>query len=213
MVWKIVYYGPALSGKTTNLLSLHDFLDQEKRGSMYEMNTKEDRTLFFDLLPLTYKSPTGGKLKIKLFTVPGQVQYDATRKAVLARADGIVFVADSQNAQARNNAESFANLEANTRRVGLPFEEMPLVVQYNKRDLSDIIAEEEVLGRWRETGIPIMFSSALHGRGVEETFREIVSQTVRYAEEKYGIFDKFGIEEQGLLDYMLAREKQDGCAA
>ena len=212
MVWKIVYYGPALSGKTTNLIGLHDFLDPEKRGSMSEMNTREDRTLFFDLLPLTYETPIGGRLKIKLFTVPGQVQYDATRKAVLARADGIVFVADSQRTQSRNNFESFSNLIANARRVGLPIEEMPLVIQYNKRDLAEIVSEKEVLERWRETGVPLLFASALYGQGVIETFQQVTSLVVTYFEKQYEIYERLGIEEQGLNNYLLGREYKDGIA-
>lgn len=210
MVWKIVYYGPALSGKTTNLLSLHDLLDPEKRGSMAEMNTKEDRTLFFDLLPLTYRTPAGGRLKIKVFTVPGQVQYDATRKQVLARADGVVFVADSQRSQSRNNSESFQNLVENARRVGLPFDRIPLVVQYNKRDLSDVVSEEEVMERWKDTGVPVLFSSALYGRGVTETFQTIISQVVDYFESKYRISENMGIEEQGLNQHLLGGLNGDG---
>lgn len=212
MVWKIVYYGPALSGKTTNLIRLHDLLDPDKRGDMSEMNTREDRTLFFDLLPLTYQTPIGGRLKIKLFTVPGQVQYDATRKAVLARADGIVFVADSQRCQSRNNFESFSNLIANARRVGLPIDELPLVIQYNKRDLQDIVSEQEVMNRWGETGVPILFSSALIGPGVTETFQQVISLVVAYFEKKYRIGERLGIEEQGLKCYLSGGGYRDGNA-
>ncbi len=210
MVWKIVYYGPALSGKTTNLLSLHDFLDPDKRGSMAEMNTREDRTLFFDLLPLTYRTPAGGRLKIKVFTVPGQVQYDATRKQVLARADGVVFVADSQRSQSRNNSESFQNLVENARRVGLPFDRIPLVVQYNKRDLPDIVDEQEVLDRWQDSGVPLHFSSALYGRGVAETFQSIISLVVDYFESKYRIRETMGIERQGLNHHLLGGLSSNG---
>lgn len=210
MVWKVVYYGPALSGKTTNLLSLHDKLAFKKRGEIFQMNTKEDRTLFFDLLPLAYQTPKGGRLKIKLFTVPGQVQYDATRKTVLMRADGIVFVADSQLSQARNNFESFTNLEANAHRVGLPFDEIPLIIQYNKRDLDEIVSEVEILQKWKDTGLPLIFSSALMGRGVTETLGEILSLVVRRMEKQYNVASMMGIEESGLIKYLL--EGSDGKA-
>jgi signal recognition particle receptor subunit beta len=203
MIWKIVYYGPALSGKTTNLLRLHDILNVEKRGEIFQMNTKEDRTLFFDLLPLAYQTPEGARLKIKLFTVPGQVQYDATRKAVLMRADGIVFVADSQRDQARNNFESFSNLEANALRVGIPFDRIPIVIQYNKRDLKEIVSEAEVRERWERAGLPIIFSSALLGQGVAETFQRIISLVTRRMEEQFQVHSRLGIEESGLNHYLL----------
>ena len=132
---KLVYYGPAMSGKTTNLMRLHDVLQPELKGEMMTLETKNDRTLFFDLLPLGIRAPSGLLIKFKLYTVPGQVAHDSTRKAVLSRTDGVVFVADSQSTQGVNNAESFENLADNAARVGLDFERLPLVVQFNKRDL------------------------------------------------------------------------------
>lgn len=179
LVVKIVYYGPALSGKTTNLMQLHDLLDPSGCGELMSFETKGDRTLFFDLLPLMIRTPGGFGAKIKLFTVPGQVAHDATRKAVLSRADGVVFVADSQTHQALNNFESFANLEANAGRVGLDFGRLPLVIQFNKRDLPDIVGEEEIVGRWRATGLPLVLASALTGRGVRETFAAVLAATYR----------------------------------
>jgi len=124
---KLVYYGPALSGKTTNLMRLHDLLSPELKGEMMTLETKNDRTLFFDLLPLGFRAPSGLLIKFKLFTVPGQVAHDGTRKAVLSRADGVAFIADSQQDQGTNNAESFQNLIDNAARVGLDFETLPLV--------------------------------------------------------------------------------------
>jgi hypothetical protein len=132
--------------------------------------TKGDRTLFFDFLPLLIKGANGFRIKLKLFTVPGQVAHDATRKAVLSRADGVIFVADSQTSQAMSNFESFDNLEKNAGRVGLDFDNLPLVIQFNKRDLNAIISKAEVLERWSPTGLPLVFSSALYSKGVRQTF-------------------------------------------
>src|SRR5487761_2159455 len=115
---KLVYYGPALSGKTTNLMQLHDLLGTELKGELMTLETQNDRTLFFDLLPVGFRTASGLLVKFKLFTVPGQVVHDGTRKAVLSRADGVVFVADSQISQGINNAESFRNLAENAGRVG-----------------------------------------------------------------------------------------------
>lgn len=189
IILKIVYYGPALSGKTTNLMQLHDMLTGKNCGELMALETKGDRTLFFDLLPILLHAAGRYSVKIKLFTVPGQVAHDATRKAVLSRADGVVFVADSQNSQTINNFESFDNLEKNAGRVGLDFDNLPLVVQFNKRDLKDIVDETEVLKRWEPAGIPITFSSALLGKGVQKTFAQIVTLACSYVKQIHAIDD------------------------
>ena len=173
---KLVYYGPALSGKTTNLMRLHDILRTDLKGEIMMMETANDRTLFFDLLPLGFSTATDMLIKFKLFTVPGQVIHDSTRKAVLSRTDGVVFVADSQLTQSINNGESFENLEANAGRVGLDFERLPLVVQYNKRDLPNILSTEEVLQRWAQAPWPVVFSSALTGEGIVPTLQALLLQ-------------------------------------
>jgi hypothetical protein len=191
LIVKLVYYGPALSGKTTNLMRLHDILEGRHCGELMTFETKGDRTLFFDLLPLMIRSDDGFTVKIKLFTVPGQVAHDATRKAVLSRADGVVFVADSQNSQAVSNFQSFDNLEKNARRVGLDFKKMPLVIQFNKRDLDDIISEKDLLSRWEPSGLPIVLSSALHGRGVRQTFYHLLVETFRYLDTCFGLGEKY----------------------
>lgn len=167
---KIVYYGPALSGKTTNLTRLHDLLSPEMKGEMMTLETDGDRTLFFDLLPMGFTAPSGLLVKFKLFTVPGQVAHDGTRKAVLSRADGVVFVADSQRDQEINNGASFENLLANAALVGLDVANLPLVVQFNKRDLPDILEEEELRRRWSQAPWPLFFATALEGGGVVPTF-------------------------------------------
>jgi len=199
LVVKLVYYGPALSGKTTNLMRLHDRLENTCCGELMTFETKGDRTLFFDLLPLAVRSESGCTIKFKLFTVPGQVAHDATRKAVLSRADGVVFVADSQNDQARTNFESFDNLEKNIGRVGLDFDTLPLVVQFNKRDLHDIAPEEEILKRWAPTGLPITFGAALKGTGVMETFQSLLARTYRRLDDCYRLHDQWQIEERHFL--------------
>jgi hypothetical protein len=209
LTWKIVYYGPALSGKTTNLLSLHNLMTDSRRGQMMQLDTKEDRTLFFDLLPLAYCPASGARLKIKVFTVPGQVQYNATRKAVLMRSDGVVFVADSQRAQSLHNSESFKNLEDNARQVGLDFDGLPKVVQFNKRDLPGdaIVSEDEVRARWSRSGLPVFFASALKGSGVMETFEEVVRGAFRCLDARHGLAGRFGLGEDELINYLRAGGK------
>ncbi|GAB4345226.1 MAG: GTPase domain-containing protein [Gammaproteobacteria bacterium] len=187
LVIKLVYYGPALSGKTTNLLSLHDRLNPQLKGELMTLETRGDRTLFFDLLPLGFRTRSGILVKFKLYTVPGQVRHDSTRKAVLSRADGVVFVADSQRQQALNNAESFQNLAENAQRVGLDFERLPLVVQFNKRDMEQILSEEEIRKRWSGASWPLHFSSAINGEGVKETYATLVGLVYSNIDPKYGL--------------------------
>ena len=203
MVIKLVYYGPALSGKTTNLMRLHDLLQPELIGEMMTLETKNDRTLFFDLLPLGFKTPSGLLVKLKLFTVPGQVQHDSTRKAVLSRADGVVFVADSQRNQAINNGESFQNLAENAGRVGLDFQKLPIVVQYNKRDLPDILTEEEIMERWGQAPWPLTFSVALTGDGVKETFEHLLTQVYRVIDEEHSFKEQHGMDKNDFVKAVI----------
>jgi mutual gliding-motility protein MglA len=190
MVLKIVYYGPALSGKTTNLLSLHDILETKGRGDLMVLDTKDDRTIFFDLLPFFFVAPSGLKIKLKVYTVPGQVRHDATRKAVLARADGVAFIADSQVSEKTNNSESFGNLEKNLAFVGIDIEKVPLVIQFNKRDLKEIISEEEITATWGPTGIPVTPASALHGEGVLETYLKLLGLTYDALNSRCGLAER-----------------------
>ncbi len=203
LVLKLVYYGPALSGKTTNLLCLHDQLVQEGRGELMMLDTTEDRTIYFDLLPFFYVSPDGTRIKLKVYTVPGQVRHDATRKAVLQRADGVVFVADSQVSQMANNFTSFDNLERNLSLVGLDIERLPLVVQFNKRDLEEVCPEEEVRSAWAPTGLPVVMASALKGWGVLETFGEVVERTFDHADARYGLTARFGVVREEFMATIL----------
>lgn len=202
---KIVYYGPALAGKTTNLATLHDKLSPELKGEMMVLETKNDRTLFFDLLPVGFRSPNGVLVKFKLYTVPGQVAHDSTRKSVLSRADGVVFVADSQRAQVTNNAESFENLADNTHRVGIDFDALPLVVQFNKRDMSNILTEEDIMARWSAAPWPIVFASALKGDGVIDTFEALLPAVYDGLEHTLGIAAKTGLERDRFVSLALGR--------
>ncbi len=199
---KLVYYGPAMSGKTTNLMHLHEVLRSDMKGELMTLETQGDRTLFFDLLPLGFRAPSGMLVKFKLFTVPGQVAHDGTRKAVLSRADGVVFVADSQRNQVLNNAESFENLADNAARVGLDFDNLPLVVQFNKRDLPDILSEEEVRERWQGAQWPLVFASALTGEGVTETFRKLLEQVYRHMDGLYRLNEAHQLDAPGFMRAM-----------
>ena len=199
LLFKLVYYGPALSGKTTNLLRLHDSLQAPVRGNLVTLDTQGDRTLFFDMLPVGFRAPSGLLLKFKLFTVPGQVQHDATRKAVLSRADGVVFVADSQRTQGLNNAEAFQNLADNVARVGLDFETLPLVVQFNKRDLADVYSEQEIRARWRDHDWPLVFASALSGIGVRETFVALLRAVYRAVDATCELSTTHGLTEAHMI--------------
>ena len=191
---KLVYYGPALSGKTSNLTRLHDLLATEMVGDMMMLETEGDRTLFFDLLPLGFRAPSGLLVKFQVFTVPGQVAHNGTRKAVLSRADGAVFVADSQPAQATNNAASFENLLANAGTVGIDVAAFPLVVQYNKRDMPGVVPESEIMERWREAPWPVVLASALQGEGVRETFRELLRRVYARLDLQYELLDRHRLD-------------------
>lgn len=197
---KLVYYGPALSGKTTNLMRLHDLLSPELKGEIMTLETQNDRTLFFDLLPLGFRTPSNWLIKLKLYTVPGQVVHDATRKAVLSRADGVVFVADSQSNQGINNAESFQNLEENVRRVGLNFDTLPLVVQYNKRDLPNVLTEEELRARWSAAPWPLLMASALTGQGVRETFVSLLEVVYPALDKHFSMQQTLGTDARSFIN-------------
>jgi signal recognition particle receptor subunit beta len=204
MILKLVYYGPALSGKTTNLLQLHDLLIREGRGELMMLDTADDRTIFFDLLPFFLQTPSGLKIKIKVYTVPGQVRHDATRKAVLQRADGIAFIADSQLTEASNNFESFDNLEKNLSFVGLDIDKVPLVIQFNKRDLDNVISEAEIRRTWEPTGIPVLMASALKGVGVIETFARLAGMTYDIIDRRFGLKDEHGLERELFVGKLTA---------
>jgi len=171
---KLVYYGAGLSGKTTNLEAIYEAVPDTSRGKMVSMKTQSDRTLFFDLLPLDLGEIMGFKTRFLLYTVPGQVFYNATRKLVLKGADAIVFVADSEVGKMEENKESLANLKTNLAEYGLSLDETPWVIQYNKRDLPNVYSVEELDAELNEGGnVPSFEAVAPTGKGVFETFRGV----------------------------------------
>jgi len=198
---KLVYYGPALSGKTTNLQKLHELLDQSARGKMVTLDTTDDRTLYFDFLPVTFGTQSGFAVKLKLFTVPGQVMHKSTRKVVLAGADAVAFVADSQRSSASANAYSWRDMEANLKSNGIDFDAIPKVVQFNKRDLPDIKPLEEIRAAWGD--VPTFPSVATRGEGVIETFRELLRLTYRQLDAKHQFAEKFSVSEDDFLKGVL----------
>src|ERR1043166_7744330 len=171
---KIVYYGPGLCGKTTNLEYIHKALPDKTRGKMLSLATQTDRTLFFDFLPLDLGSFKGMKTRIQLYTVPGQVFYDATRKLVLKGADGVVFVADSQSSMRDSNLDSLENLKTNLRLNRIDPEKVALVFQYNKRDLPNVDSVETMNGYLNPNGAAVVEASAITGTGVTATLRAAV---------------------------------------
>jgi signal recognition particle receptor subunit beta len=175
---KIVYYGPGLCGKTTNLQSIHAKTDPNSRGEMVSLETEADRTLFFDLLPLEVGTIGGMRVRLQLYTVPGQVFYNTTRKLVLKGVDGIVFVADSQVPALDANLESFENLQRNLQELNQPFDKIPFVFQYNKRDLRNIQTVESLNQQLNPNGFETYEAAALHGLGVFETLKAISKKTL-----------------------------------
>ena len=176
---KIVYYGPGLCGKTTNIEALHARLPERQRGEKKSLNTEADRTLFFDYLPMNVGTVNGFKTTIQIFTVPGQVFYNQTRKLVLKGADGVVFVADSQPMVMEENHESVANLRENLLETeGIVLESLPLVYQWNKRDLPGVLSVAEMEAELNPLKLASFESVAINGVGVFETLQEVVRQAI-----------------------------------
>jgi len=172
---KIVYYGPGRSGKTTNLHYVYQRVPDQRRGRMVSLATQTDRTLFFDFLPIDLGQISGFTTRFQLYTVPGQVYYNATRRLVLQGADGVVFVADSQARQLDENLESLQNLQSNLLEHGVDIRTMPLVLQYNKQDLPRelVLTPPELDDALNFRGVPSFAADALHGSGVFETLKGI----------------------------------------
>ena len=187
---KLVYYGPGLSGKTTNLQSLHAMCSDTQRGEMFSVNTQEDRTLFFDLLPINLGYIYGNAIHLQIYTVPGQVQYDASRRVVLGGADGVVFVADSSESKMQDNVDSLSNLYHNLNANRLNIKQIPFVIQYNKRDLPDAMAVGVMNRRLNFRSVPYFESVANRGTGVMDTFLSITRETVSYTFKKYHLDKK-----------------------
>jgi mutual gliding-motility protein MglA len=168
---KVVYYGPGLCGKTSNLQFIYDTLDDTQKGKMLSLATDTDRTLFFDFMPMELGTIRGFKVRVQLYTVPGQVFYEETRKRVLKGADGVVFVADSQRTMRQPNLDSFKELHHHLRDNGLDPDSIPTVLQYNKRDLKDLLTVEELDEDMNPGNIPFFEAIAKEGVGVEDTLR------------------------------------------
>jgi signal recognition particle receptor subunit beta len=188
---KIVYYGPGRCGKTTNLLYVNQKMNAKFMGKMISIDTRGDKTLFFDFLPLSLGAIRGFNIRVQLYTVPGQVLYNESRKMVLKGVDGVVFVADSMEVQKESNKESLQNLRENLADDNLDLDELPLVLQLNKRDLEGSvipILSEEVLDKdlngMLKTPVPWVSASALQGTGVFDTLREISKITIKSVHHK-----------------------------
>lgn len=184
---KLVYYGPGLSGKTTNLEVVHKKAPASKKGELTSIATEGDRTLFFDYMPLELGKVGGMNTKFQLYTVPGQVYYNATRKLVLQGADGVVFVADSQPDKMDENIESFQNLEENLREQGLDPKTIPMVLQWNKRDLPNVLPVEELDRRLNKYGAPTFEAVAVTGDGVFPTLKKLAQIVLEKLNREYGL--------------------------
>jgi signal recognition particle receptor subunit beta len=184
---KIVYYGPGLSGKTTNLQYVHGRVPAKSRGDLISLATEADRTLYFDFLPIHVGDIAGFATKFQLYTVPGQVFYNATRKLVLRGVDGIVFVADSQTAKMDENIESLSNMYENLRETGIDLTEIPIVMQYNKRDLPEVSSIEELDETLNPDGRPYIEASAVNGTGVFDTLKRITKLVLEQTKERTAV--------------------------
>ncbi len=176
---KIVYYGPGRSGKTTNLQQIHTQVPDDRKGRMISLATETDRTLFFDFLPIDLGTISGFRVRIQLYTVPGQVYYDSTRKLVLQGADGVVFVVDSQGDREDENRESFRNLQENLLQQGVDPRSLPLCIQFNKRDAPNAMPLAELESTLNYRGERSFEASAIAGDGVFETLRGISDLVLR----------------------------------
>ena len=220
---KLVYYGPALSGKTTNLRALHHLTSEDSRGRLMTLETKDDRTLFFDMLPLVFRAepappragpagapggagaarPSGAgsmSLRIKVFTVPGQVLHSSTRRLVLQGADGVAFIADSQLAETENNAASFLDLRANLKELGMSVKTTPLIIQFNKRDMPNVRSDAEIQMLAQRGREPVFKGSAVKGEGVLESFFGLLHLTWSKLDSEHQLARKLNIEGDRFLN-------------
>ncbi len=181
---KIVYYGPGLCGKTTNLQWIYDKTNPQAKGKLISLATETDRTLFFDFLPLDLGTVRGFKTRFHLYTVPGQVFYDASRKLILKGVDGVVFVADSQEARMEANIESLQNLEKNLKEQGYELKAVPYVTQFNKRDLPTAVTMDEMYRQLNFKGEPTFEAVAMNGTGVFDTLKAVAKLVLTELKKK-----------------------------
>lgn len=175
---KIVYYGPGLGGKTTNIQYIYKKTSGDHKGQVISLNSDNERTLFFDFLPLNLGEIRGFKTRFHLYTVPGQVFYEASRKLVLRGVDGLIFVADSQVEKLEDNLKSLASLEENLAEQGYDINTIPLVMQWNKRDLSNVMSPEDMNEKLNKWNVPSFSSTAITGEGVFETLKAVSKQVL-----------------------------------
>ncbi len=181
---KIVYYGPGMSGKTTNLEYIHSKLDPSLTGELVTLKTKEDRTIFFDFMQIEVGRIKGKKPKFNLYTVPGQVYYASSRKIILNGVDGVVFVADSQKDRMEGNIETLLDLENNLMSMGYSLETFPWVIQYNKRDLPNTESLEYLQKKLNFFDVPFFEAVAIKGTGVFDTLKSIINLVVRHVQKQ-----------------------------
>jgi len=176
---KIVYYGTGLGGKTTNLEYIYSRVNPETKGKMISLSTEQERTLFFDFLPIDLGEVRGFKTRFHLYTVPGQVYYNASRKLILKGVDGIIFIADSQASRMEANIESMHNLYENLASYGYDLSEIPFAIQYNKRDLEEIQNVDDLRAQLNPRGVPDFEAIAIEGVGVFDTLKSVSKQVVK----------------------------------
>jgi signal recognition particle receptor subunit beta len=196
---KVVYYGPALSGKTTNLQALYQKIDPAVRGRLMTLDTKDDRTLFFDMLPVFFKTASGLKVKLKLYTVPGQVIHESTRRIVLQGTDAIAFVADSRRSEAASTLAYWNNMLKNLEANGLDYKTLPIVIQLNKRDLPEAREDSELEDLRRLVQPPMVPAVAIRGEGVVETLWELLTVCYRSLDRNLGLDTRWKISEKEFL--------------
>jgi signal recognition particle receptor subunit beta len=196
---KVVYYGPGLSGKTTNLQMIHQRTSNDVRGRLLTVETHDDRTLFFDLLPVFFSTANGFKIKVKLFTVPGQVIHNATRRIVLQGADAVAFIADSRRSAGPENNAYWKNLYENMRENGLDPAQVPLVIQFNKRDLPDTKTDQEIEETRKKGREPVVGAIAVRGVGVLETLHAVLQVAYRSIDSRANLVKNIGLTEKEFL--------------
>lgn len=184
---KVVYYGPGFSGKTTNIQHLHTILPTTSRGKLISLTTEADRTLFFDFLPVDLGKIKDFNIKFQLYTVPGQVRYNATRRLVLKGADAVVFVADSQKEMEDQNIESFNNMRENLQVNNIDPDDIPVVFQYNKRDIQDVRSVSDLNNDLNRDHVPYFEAVAVEGKGVKETFNKITDDLIKHISKKHKV--------------------------
>jgi hypothetical protein len=201
---KVVYYGPALSGKTTNLQALYQKIDPKVRGRLMTLDTKDDRTLFFDMMPVFFRTQAGVKVKLKLYTVPGQVMHESTRRIVLQGTDAIAFVADSRRGEATSTLAYWTDMLRNLEANGLDHRTLPIVIQMNKRDLEDARGAADMEDLCQEIRPPMIPAVAIRGEGVLETLYALVQLCYRSLDRSLGLEAKWRIPEREFLDRIFS---------